>query len=341
MLVRFITNGSGTADGFVASYTSQLNLPCYGTQVITQPSGTITDGSGSSDYRNNSDCKWVLQPGSGAGIRLDFTQFATEAGYDFVTIYDGSQADSRYMVRRFSGTSLPPSVTTFGPEATIYFTSDESITAAGWSLNYSTLSQPYCQGTVQLTAPSGSFSDGSGTSDYTNRANCRWLIQPLGATWIRLSFTSFNTESGYDFVRVYDGATTSAPLLGSFSGSSLPQTLTSSGGSMLVVFTSDSSITRAGWEASYTSNGMATALGNAPLDQVRYYPVPAREALTLEVPGEAAAFFEVYDSQGRRVWQGLLQPGENRLSLADWAPGLYLGVLSREGASVTLRFVRE
>ncbi|RMF53463.1 MAG: T9SS C-terminal target domain-containing protein, partial [Bacteroidetes bacterium] len=303
--------------------------------------GTITDGSGSSNYQNNSDCKWVLQPGSGAGIRIDFTQFATEAGYDFVTIYDGAQVDSRYMVRRFSGTSLPPSVTTFGPQATIYFTSDESITNAGWSLNYATLSQPYCQGMVQLSAPSGTFSDGSGSSDYTNRTNCSWLIQPPGATWIRLSFTSFNTESGYDFVRVYDGATTSAPLLGSYSGSNLPPQITSSGGSLLVVFTSDSSITRAGWEASYTSNGTTTTLGSGALNLVRYYPVPAQEALTIEVPGETPAFLEVYNSQGRRVWQGVLQPGENRLSLAGWASGLYLGVLSREGASVTLRFVRE
>lgn len=341
MLVRFVTNGSGTANGFVASYTSQLNLPCYGTQLLTQPLGTITDGSGASNYLNNSDCKWVLQPGSGAGIRIDFTQFATESGYDFVTIYDGSRVDSRYLVRRFSGTNLPPSVTTFGPEATIYFTSDETFTAAGWSLNYSTISQPYCQGTVQLTAPSGTFSDGSGTSDYTNRATCRWLIQPAGATWIRLSFTSFNTESGYDFVRVYDGATMSAPLLGSFSGSSLPSQVTSSGGSMLVVFTSDSSVTRAGWEASYTSNGTTTTLGYAPLDRVRYYPVPAREALTIEVPGLQPVSFEVYDSQGRRVWEGILQPGENHLPLSGWPQGLYLGVLSQEGTSVTLRFVRE
>lgn len=340
MLVRFITNSSGTADGFSASYTSQLNIPCSGTQLLSQPSGTITDGSGSSNYQDNLDCRWVIQPGSGVGIRIEFTQFRTESGYDFVTIYDGSQVNSRYTVRRFSGTTLPPVITTSIPEATIYFTTDYSNTDQGWSLNYTTLTQPYCQGTTQLTAPNGTFSDGSGNSDYTNRANCRWLIQPPGATFIQLTFSSFNTESNYDFVRVYDGPTTSSPLLGSYSGTSIPPTLTSTGGSMLVVFTSDSSITRAGWEASYTSNGVSTSL-TASIGEVRYYPVPTREELTIELPAGPSASLQVYDTQGKIVWTGTLQTGANRLSLATWPAGAYIGVLAREGHTYTLRFVRE
>ena len=68
---------------------------------------------------------------------------------------------------------------------------------------------------------------------------------------IALTFTSFATEAGYDFVRVYDGATTSSTLLGTYSGSSLPPVLTSSGGSMLITFTTDGSIAAAGWSATY------------------------------------------------------------------------------------------
>lgn len=341
MLVRFISNASGTADGFTASYTSQLNIPCYGTQLLSQASGTITDGSGSANYQDNADCKWVIQPGTGAGIRIDFTQFRTESGYDFVTLYDGPQVNSRYTVRRFSGTSLPPSVTTSVPEATIYFTTDVSNTDQGWSLNYSTISQPYCQGTVQLTAASGTFTDGSGTSDYTNRANCRWLIQPTGATWIQLSFSQFATESSYDFVRVYDGATTSAPLLGSYSGTTLPPSLTSTGGAMLVVFTSDSSITRAGWEASYTSNGTASALPTQSAGEVRYYPVPAQDYLKVELPAGEPGQLSLYDTGGRLVWSGLVHSGENTISLSGWASGVYVAVLWRGETPITFRFVRE
>ena len=337
MLVRFVSNASGTADGFTASYTSTLNVPCYGTQTVSGASGTITDGSGSSNYQSNADCKWIINAPSGSvGIRMEFTQFRTEANYDFVTLYDGNAVNSNYLIRRFSGTSLPPTVTSATPQALVYFTTDESITDAGWSLNYTAISQPYCQGTTTLTAPSGTFSDGSGNSDYTNRSNCRWLIQPSGATWIELSFTSFTTESGYDFVRVYDGATTTAPLLGSYSGSNIPPVLRSSGGSLLVVFTSDSSVTRAGWSASYTSNGSPTALPLSEASEVRLYPVPCYDYLFIEIPTSRPA--EVVDGMGRVVWRGKVEGGGYRLGVQDWAAGLYL---LRIAGGPAVRFVKE
>ncbi len=337
MLVRFITNASGTADGFVASYTAALNLPCYGTQTVSGASGTITDGSGSNNYQNNADCKWLITPPPGSvGIRLEFTQFRTESGYDFVTLYDGNAVNSNYLIRRFSGTSLPPITTSAIPQVLVYFNTDGSTTDAGWSLNYTALSQPYCQGTTTLTASSGTFSDGSGNSDYTNRANCRWLIQPPGATWIELNFSSFQTESGYDFVSVYDGTTTSAPLLGRYSGQSLPPVLRSNGGSMLVVFTSDSSVTRAGWAASYTSNGTTSALSGSTPAEVRLYPVPCQDYLAIEVPVATPA--EVLDATGRLVWKGIVESGGYHLPVQGWPAGLYVLRLNSQSLA---RFVKE
>jgi hypothetical protein len=337
MLVRFVSDGSGTADGFVASYTSTLNVPCYGTQTVSGASGTITDGSGPNNYQDNADCKWIITAPSGsAGIRIEFTQFRTESGYDFVTLYDGNAVNSNYIIRRFSGTTLPPIVTSAIPQALVYFTTDNSITDAGWSLNYTAISQPYCQGTTILTAPSGTITDGSGNSDYTNRANCRWLIQPPGATRIELTFSSFNTESGYDFVKVYDGATTSAPLLGSYSGTTLPPVLRSSGGSLLIVFTSDSSITRAGWSASYTSTISTSLPTEATPSEVRLYPVPCFDYLTIEVPISTPG--EVLDATGRLVWQGMIPSGGYQLPVQTWPSGLYL---LRIGGHSSARFVKE
>lgn len=343
MLVRLKTDGSGTAAGFVANYTTQAPTFCGGTEVLTQSSGSFSDGSGPNNYRNDADCRWVIRPGQGAGIRIQFSQFNTEAQYDFVTIYDGPQVNSRYMVRRFSGSSLPPVVTTAIPEATVYFTTDESVTAPGWSLNYTTINTPYCSGTTILTAPSGTVSDGSDISDYTNRTNCRWLIQPPGATYVTLTFTEFTTEANYDFVRIYDGATTSAPLLGSYSGSTLPPTITANSGKMLIVFTSDSSITRAGWTAYYTSSTAPTALSadDHPLAKVRFYPIPARERLWISLPEHTSAEMRIYDAQGRLVWQDIVEGGETAIPLENWASGLYLAVLHRDGYTVSFRFLHE
>ncbi len=136
----------------------------------------------------------------------------------------------------------------------IRFYSDVTNAFQGWTANYTSTQNTYCNGTAStLTAPSGTFTDGSGTNKYANNSNCSWLIQPPSATSITLSFTSFDTELNYDGVIVYDGADSSAPILNQFTGSTIPSTLTSTGGSMYVVFLSDESLRANGWNASYTS----------------------------------------------------------------------------------------
>jgi hypothetical protein len=111
----------------------------------------------------------------------------------------------------------------------------------------------FCTGTTNLTASSGTFSDGSGVLNYNNATNCSWLIQPNGATSITLTFQTIDVEVCCDFVSIYDGANASAPLLGTYSGTTIPAAITSSGGIVFVSFTSNASNTAQGWTISYNS----------------------------------------------------------------------------------------
>ena len=77
--------------------------------------------------------------------------------------------------------------------------------------------------------------------------NCTWLIRPSNGGTVTLNFDSFNTESGYDFVTVYDGTNANATQLGRFSGTSRPSAVTSTGNALFVRFTSDGSVNAAGW----------------------------------------------------------------------------------------------
>ncbi|MCX6270679.1 MAG: C10 family peptidase [Bacteroidetes bacterium] len=111
--------------------------------------------------------------------------------------------------------------------------------------------QAACSGLTTLTAPDGSFSDGSYGGSYTNNSSCQWLIQPANSpAFLELSFMTFNTEDGNDVVNIYD-VSAGAPLLGSFSGSSLPPVITSTGPSLFVEFLTNGSITQSGWSAVY------------------------------------------------------------------------------------------
>jgi len=108
-----------------------------------------------------------------------------------------------------------------------------------------------------VTAASGLFTDSGGsTGNYSDDERQLTRIQPPGATSITLNFTSFSTEAGWDYMFIYDGATTSAPLIGQYDGTTSPGTITSSGGSLLIEFRSDCATIAAGWVANWTSNSV-------------------------------------------------------------------------------------
>ncbi|MES2593213.1 MAG: N-acetylmuramoyl-L-alanine amidase [Bacteroidota bacterium] len=117
-----------------------------------------------------------------------------------------------------------------------------------------------------VTGASGNTYDSGGSgSNYTDDERILTLIQPTGATSITLNFTSFNTELNWDHLFIYDGATTSAPLIGQYTGTTSPGTITSNGGSLLLEFRSDCNTSSTGWAASWTSNAVTpTPADNTP-----------------------------------------------------------------------------
>ena len=93
------------------------------------------------------------------------------------------------------------------------------------------------------------FSNYNGT--YLNNMNCNWTISSNAK--LELAFIRFQTESGYDFVKVYDGPTSSSTLIGEYDGDSLPTLITSSSHELFMSFTSDGSVTNPGFLANYHS----------------------------------------------------------------------------------------
>ncbi len=260
MLVIFVSDYTNTKAGFTANYTSTGSAYCSGTTTLnSSDNGTVSDGSGANNYCNNLDCRWLIQPPQAKTVTLKFTEFELEEPssdgktiYDAVEVYDGATTAAP-LLGRFSGSNLPPSVTSTGGNMLIRFYTDMGVVKQGWSAYYTSTTTDFCTGTTTLTTPSGTFADGSGASLYGNNADCKWLIQPSGAASITLTFTSFDTEQNYDGVIVYDGDNTNAPQLGSFKGSAIPPSVTSTGGSMLIWFLSDEAIRKNGWSANYTS----------------------------------------------------------------------------------------
>ncbi|MCS6821224.1 MAG: choice-of-anchor D domain-containing protein [Microscillaceae bacterium] len=107
-------------------------------------------------------------------------------------------------------------------------------------------------GTQTFTTCAGFFFDSGGaTGNYQNNENGVVTFVPTSGNRIQVTFNSFNLESGYDFLDVYNGNSISAPLIGSFTGTSIPAVITSTAcnGALTFRFRSDFSVVASGWDA--------------------------------------------------------------------------------------------
>ncbi|MBN2778849.1 MAG: hypothetical protein JXR36_14515 [Bacteroidales bacterium] len=105
-------------------------------------------------------------------------------------------------------------------------------------------------GTTIIDCSATIYDSGGFSGSYTNSEDYSVTICSGTADLMEISFASFATESGWDYVYVYDGNSTGAPqVTGSpFSGTTNPGTITASGTCITIRFTSDGSTTSTGFE---------------------------------------------------------------------------------------------
>jgi hypothetical protein len=102
---------------------------------------------------------------------------------------------------------------------------------------------------------------GGPTDTYNNSLDQTVTLTPSDNTKkLQLNFSSFNLETSYDYLYVYDGPNTSSTLLATLNGTSLPTaiTATNASGQLTLRFTSDISGLRAGFSATVTSITVCT-----------------------------------------------------------------------------------
>lgn len=101
-----------------------------------------------------------------------------------------------------------------------------------------------------ITTCSGTFVDGGGSgSDYASSSNYTVTFCSGSSANVVISFSSFNVESGYDHLLIYDGSSTAATLIDNVTGNVGAFVVQSSGSCITFNFTSDISTTAAGWAA--------------------------------------------------------------------------------------------
>ena len=110
--------------------------------------------------------------------------------------------------------------------------------------------------TTTFSTSSGDFYDSGGQIGvYADDERSLTLIAPTGASSVSVTFQEFDLETEWDYLYIYDGADVFSPLIGYYTGSNNPGTVTSNNGTLLFEFRSDCSTANAGWAATWISNG--------------------------------------------------------------------------------------
>lgn len=132
------------------------------------------------------------------------------------------------------------------------------VSIASTNSNYATMPETGTGPT--LNCCTGTLFDSGENSNYSDNTNGTITIAPAGASSVTLTFNSFNFESGYDYLYIYNGPNTSSPLIGQYDGTSLPNggIIQSTGSSITLRQSTDGGVVAAGfkltWQCSLPSS---------------------------------------------------------------------------------------
>ncbi|XP_046374817.2 cubilin-like [Haliotis rufescens] len=257
--IKFHSDASNTGQGFRLSYTagSFISTSCGGQLTALYTDQVLTSPGFPTAYQNNLDCVWTITTDL-SRIKISVTSLNMESssncGYDFLKVFDGSSIYSSTL-----GTLCGSQTSTYyssSSTAAIKFHTDGSNTGRGFRLTYAGVMTSQC-GDRSLVADTstGYLTSPNYPADYSNNMDCTWTIT-TSLTNIKIHVLNTHLESNtgctYDYVKVYDGSTTYATVLGTFCGT-VTHNYVSSGTSVSIKFHSDTSNTFRGFRLAYTA----------------------------------------------------------------------------------------
>jgi hypothetical protein len=329
-------NGFNSGQGAVFDTYPASGYPyyCNGDTYLTLKSGTIEDGSGPiASYQDMADCRWLISPQTAedsiSSIKISFSRFDVMEG-DSLIIYNGTTTNDEILAS-LSGSEIPEPVTIEGNQVLIRFVSDESGVANGWLASFLSTSPSYCTGVTTLTDDSSTFTDGSGTFNYQNSSSCIWKITPENAENVTLSFNQFDTEPQMDFVRIYD--LESQELLAEYSGhytsNNLPAPVTSTSGTMAVMFYTNGNENFEGWTATYNTNAVGVETFSQNNLRINTYPNPVTGILNISLSSdkEEAYKIRIQNLSGQVIYttnQDNTQSNTFSVDMSHYVQGVYI-----------------
>ncbi|XP_019905715.2 membrane frizzled-related protein [Esox lucius] len=110
----------------------------------TGPYGYLTSPNHPKPYPHHQLCTWRISVEDGHVIRLSFRHFSLEAQdvceFDYLEVHDSGDTGAGRVLGRYCGTTLPPELTSSGPQMTVVFVADEGVADSGFNASYQAIS---------------------------------------------------------------------------------------------------------------------------------------------------------------------------------------------------------
>ena len=258
MFLSFHSDKSVAHDGITLIWRSALPV-CE--EVLTGENGTLTfPATQGGTYSDNVDCGWEIRGTLGKIIILEFTQFHLEkhsqCSYDFLQIYDGPSA-SHHKIGKYCGTTLPNNgtVNSTTHEMFLSFHSDRSFGHDGFTLTWRS-ALPVCGGVIS-GSNHGIINSPGYPGNYPKNRDCVWRISVNPGNNIVLAFADLDlerhTNCSFDHLMIRDGSSNTSRLLDTYCNSStLPASLMTTSPHAYILFHSDHSVGRRGFQLTYS-----------------------------------------------------------------------------------------
>jgi hypothetical protein len=354
---NFISDYSITAAGWEA------NISCGAcTQFIDMPADTIEtceaifrDSGGAGNYTNNEDLiTTICSPTEGENLMAHFDFIQIELNYDYLYVHDGPNVNSP-IIAIYNGSYEDVEICSSSQCLTFNFKSDNSVLQAGWSANISCGACNYLPEEVisiqngRINTCDALFLDSGGHENYTNNElNVQTICTTTQPASIQVDFLWIEIEPNYDYLAVFDGPTNSGDMLAQFSGSFQNQSFCSDSGCLTFQFTSDFSVTPAGWLAFVSCEddcgNVVTSVESAgePMENVLLFPNPVSDQLFIKMndnlPSVSVAIFNL---SGQEVINQTLTSNLEGIVVSQLSPGVYIARIM-EGTNWTYqKFIKQ
>lgn len=357
--LHFEFHATGTVDrgGWAAAINRTVNLYPECADTFLDTGGN----SGNYGFLENIVFKVLPDGFPGEAVTVNFSSFDVETGWDALYVYNGPDASyplidsgnpatsSGFPAGGYYGSTIPGPFTSTHASGwlTFVFRSDNVENHGGWdaSVSCAPLQPP------NITCADDFFDTGGPGGGYWYDEVITTTVAPSAGNKVTVTFSSFDVETDYDALYVYDGPNDSAPLIdsgnpatfsfpaGGYYGTTPPGPFTSThpSGTLTFVFMSDNVINEDGWEASVSCSPLG--ISENSIEGFSFYPNPVADMLHLEASNTIEGV-EIFNLLGEKIMS--LAPGLNTTSIntIGLANGIYLMKTTVNGETETYKIIK-